>query len=421
MERKLTLTPRLLVSQIIISLLLTSGLMADQVALSGFAQGLFGGKLQQTKLTPSDYSASEFRLQLRLESHAGDADFFSKTDFVYDNVTQPNYQWELREAYLKYTLFKRLDFKVGRQILTWGTGDLIFINDLFAKDYESFFSGRDDEYLKAPQTSVRTELYAGGSTFSLVWTPRFTPNRIPTGERFSYYNPMVGDYVGGPPYFSAPLPENRWENSELAARLQKSIGKFTVELYGYRGFYKNPLGFNPALMMPYYPKLSAYGASLRGQMLGGIGWAEGGYYDSREDRKGTNPFIPNSSVLGLAGFERQIATDLTANLQYQAEYMERYQDYEKTLAGPDKRDKVRSLITSRITRNFRMETIQLSSFVFWSPSDQDVYYRFAVVYKYNDAVTLTAGGNIFDGKKKFTDFGAFALNDNLYAKMTYGF
>ena len=125
--------------------------------------------------------------------------------------------------------------------------------------------------------------------------------------------------------------------------------------------------------------------------------------------------------MGLAGFEKQIATDLTANLQYQAEYMEHYGDYEKTLMGPDKRDKVRSLITSRMTRNFRMETIQLSSFVFWSPSDQDVYYRFALVYKYNDAVTLTAGGNIFDGKKKFTDFGAFALNDNLYAKMTYGF
>jgi hypothetical protein len=412
---------RLFVIQIIIGLLLASGLMADQVALSGFAQGLFGGKLQQHKLTPSDYSASEFRLQMRLEAHAGDADFFSKVDFVQDNVTEPKSQWELREAYLKYTLFKRLDFKVGRQILTWGTGDLIFINDLFAKDYESFFSGRDDEYLKAPQTAIRSELYTKAGTLSLVWTPRFTPNRIPNGDRFSYYNPMVGDLVGGPPFFSAPLPAERWENSELAARFQKGLGKVTLELYGYRGFYKNPVGFDPIQMLPYYPKLSAYGTSLRGQLAGGIGWIEGGYYDSREDRNGTNPMIPNSSILCLAGFERQVATDLTANLQYQAEYMEHYKDYEKTLVGPDKRDRVRSLITSRITRNFRMETIQLSSFVFWSPSDQDVYYRFALVYKYNDAVTLTAGGNVFDGKKKFTDFGAFALNDNLYAKMTYGF
>ena len=87
-------------------------------------------------------------------------------------------------------------------------------------------------------------------------------------------------------------------------------------------------------MSPYYPKLSAYGASLRGQLAGGIGWVEGGYYDSREDRDGTNPMIPNSSILGLAGFERQVATDLTANLQYQAEYMEHYSDYEKTLVGP---------------------------------------------------------------------------------------
>ena len=210
---KLYTTLRLLAIQFTISLLFASGLMADQVALSGFAQGLFGGKLQQHKLTPSDYSASELRLQMRLEAHAGDADFFSKVDFVQDNVTEPKNQWELREAYLKYTLFKRLDFKVGRQILTWGTGDLIFINDLFAKDYESFFSGRNDEYLKAPQTSIRSELYMRAGTLSLVWTPQFTPNRIPNGERFSYYNPMVGDFVGGPPYL-------------LGAVARRTLGEF---------------------------------------------------------------------------------------------------------------------------------------------------------------------------------------------------
>lgn len=412
---------RFIILSFTIGLIGSGGLMAEPASLTGFVQGLYGGKLQQRKLTQSDYSASELRLQMKLESHAGDADLFGKVDFVYDDVTQPQYQWELREAYLKYTLFSSLDFKVGRQILTWGTGDLIFINDLFAKDYESFFSGRDDEYLKAPQTAVRGELYTKAGNFALIWTPRFTPNRIPTGERFSYYNPMMGDFASGPPYFSAPLPDNRWENSEVAARYQKAISGVSLEVYGYRGFFKNPLGFDPMAMMPFYPRLNAAGASLRGQIAGGIGWIEGGYYYSRDDRDGDNPMVPNSSMLGLVGFERQVATDLTANLQYQADYMQKYDSYEKSFMGTDKRDKLRSLLTSRITRNFKMETIQLSSFVFWSPSDQDVYYRFAIVYKYNDAVTLTAGGNIFDGKKKYTDFGAFALNDNLYAKMTYGF
>jgi hypothetical protein len=33
-------------------------------------------------------------------------------------------------------------------IITWGVGDLLFINDVFPKDWESFFSGRPPEYLK---------------------------------------------------------------------------------------------------------------------------------------------------------------------------------------------------------------------------------------------------------------------------------
>ncbi|MFW6031595.1 MAG: hypothetical protein ACOC9T_03300, partial [Myxococcota bacterium] len=31
-----------------------------------------------------------------------------------------------------------------------GTGDLVFLNDLFPKDWRSFLLGRDLDYLKAP-------------------------------------------------------------------------------------------------------------------------------------------------------------------------------------------------------------------------------------------------------------------------------
>jgi hypothetical protein len=407
---------------LVISLLPVAGTAgAGDLAMSGFLQGVYGGALNEDNRTGKDYTVSETRLQLRLESYQDRAEFFGRLDFVSDQLTD-TYDWELREGYLKFTLFSDFDFKIGRQILTWGTGDLIFINDVFAKDYQSFFAGRDDQYLKAPQTAMRVEYYSPLGALSLVWTPRFTPNRFPVGERFSYYNPMVGDYVGGEQFFfSAAEPELEWENGELAARLQRSLSGFAVALYGYRGFYKNPVGVDIATMMPYYPELDIYGASARGQLAGGILWLEGGYFHSREDKEGDNPAVPNSIATGMIGYERQIATDLTANLQYQAEYMLAYDNYQATLTGPDREDELRSLITSRLTRTFSMETVIASSFVFWSPSDEDVYWRFAVDYKYNDAVKLTVGGNIFAGDKEYTDFGGFDLNDNLYAKLTYGF
>jgi hypothetical protein len=41
--------------------------------------------------------------------------------------------------------------------LDWA--DLIFINDLFPKDWESFFIGRDTEYLKAPSDAAKISLF----------------------------------------------------------------------------------------------------------------------------------------------------------------------------------------------------------------------------------------------------------------------
>ncbi len=404
------------------ALLLTAVASAQGLPVDGFVQGLWGGSLQERNPVPSDYSASEVRLQMKLEQYSGGGEFFARTDFVYDDVTEPKYDWELREGYVKFTLFKYVDFKLGRQISTWGTGDLIFINDVFAKDYRSFFAGRDDQYLKAPQNSLRAEYYSHFGTFSVIWSPEFTPNRIPTGERFSYFNPMVGAIVGGEPFIlTAREPASKWENSEIAFRYQNHVSGWAVALYGYRGYYKNPVGFDPVAMMPYYPKLNVYGASVRGQFSGGILWVEGGFFDSREDKHGDNPFVPNNELQGLVGYERQVATNLTANIQYQAQYMLDYNQYKAHLMGGAKEDELRSLITSRLTKTLKLETIILSSFIFYSPSDQDVYYRFSADWKYSDNMTLTFGGNLFDGTSATTEFGGFMLDDNLYGKVTYGF
>lgn len=395
-----------------------------EIHTDGFVQGLFGGFVESDNPTLSDQSVSETRLQVRMSSYGDNGEFFSRSDFVYDGISD-TYDWEIREAYLKFRLGSKIDFKVGRQIITWGTGDLIFINDVFAKDYRSFFSGRDDQYLKAPQNALRMEYYNSLGSFSFVFTPRFEPNRLPTGERLSYYNPFVGKIVSTNDdpmyYFEPPTPDPTFGNSEFAVRYQRRVGMYAFALYFYKGFYKNPRGLD-ANMMPVYPGLLLSGFSLRGQQFGGILWIEGGYYNSKDNEDNANPLLPNSSMSGLIGFEKQIATNLTVNIQYQADKME---DYDKFEAAQDStfhyRDEIKHLITSRWTKMLRDETVMLSGFIFYSPNEEDLYFRFSTEYKYTDEITLTAGGNIFDGTYANTDFGQFALNDNLFVKMTYNF
>jgi hypothetical protein len=177
------------------------------------------------------------------------------------------------------------------------------------------------------------------------------------------------------------------------------------------------------MMVPVYPKLNVYGASLRGQLIGGILWLESGYFDSRQDRDGDNPFMPNSSVTGMIGYERQVATNLTVNGQWQADYMLDHDIYEmqQSGAGAYVRDEVRHLVTTRITKLLYDELLTLSLFVFYSPTDEDGYLRASADYKYTDEINLAVGANVFDGNYAATDFGQFMKNDNLYVKLTYGF
>jgi len=424
-------------------LLMAAAPLTAQVSFDGFLQGLYGGRLDKNNPTETEYTASETRMQLRAEHFGESAEFFGRLDFVYDGALGSEYDWELREGYMKFRLGNNLDFKVGRQILTWGTGDLIFINDVFAKDYRSFFVGRDDQYLKAPQNALRAEYYHSLGNLSVVWSPRFEANRLPDGRRLSYYNPfgfppyeagIVGTGTDEMFYFEPPIPESEFKNSEIALRFKRSIAGYSTSLYFYHGFYKNPMGaeqlgviVTPAdgvvpYFGPVYPRLNLYGASLRGMPFGGVLWLEGGYLDSRDDPDGDNPLMPNSSVTGMIGFERQVATNLTANLQWQADYM---LDYDLFTAqqqpGVFVRDEIRHLVTSRITKLLMDENLTLSGFVFYSPSDEDAYIRYSATYKYTDEISLAMGGNVFTGKHPSTDFGQFRHNDNVYVKMTYGF
>ena len=132
--------------------------------------------------------------------------------------------------------------------------------------------------------------------------------------------------------------------------------------------------------------------------------------------------MPNSSLSGMIGFERQVATNLTANLQWQADKMVDYDLFvAQQLPATHYREEIKHLVTSRWTKMMVDETVMVSAFVFYSPDEEDMYFRFSTEYKYSDEITLTVGGNLFNGKYPDTEFGQFSYNDNIYTKMTYNF
>ncbi|MBZ0266717.1 hypothetical protein K8I85_01045 [bacterium] len=391
------------------------GVRAD-AELHGFVETAAGMRTAESNvIDDSDYTLRESRAQIRLNAYGDASEAFVRLDVFQDAVTTDTPELELREAFLRFTTAGgHLDVKGGRQALTWGTGDLVFINDLFPKDWESFFAGREDQYLKAPSDALRLGLYGLPFAVDAVFTPEFTPDRLPApAERFSI--PAMG-----PPPIMRPAVA---ENTETALRLSRNVGNFDTAFYGYRGFFKTPMGVrtDPTAvgLVPFYPELSVYGASVRGAALGGVAWVEGGYYDSRQDRDGNTPTVPNSSTRGMVGFERQLAEDFNATLQWYGEWMMKHAD--ATTADPGTGDELRQILTLRLEKWMRYQTVRLSFFGFWSPTDEDYHLRPLVGYRISDEVELTLGANVFEGNDPMTTFAAFDRDDNVYARLRYGF
>jgi hypothetical protein len=397
--------------------------------LHGFWEARFGARIQHDPHEKA-VSIGETRLQLEWHRAISEATLNLKGDFLYDPVLdrheidlERGEGWfDLREANLVLRPLGFTDLKIGRQVLTWGTGDLIFINDLFPKDWNSFLIGRDVEYLKAPSDAIKASFFSSLANLDVVYTPRFDTDRFIDGRRISYFNGALGRRAGRDAVVRANIPDDWFTDDEVALRLFRNFGGAQAALYGYHGFWKSPGGMSPKTGRATFPELAVYGASLRGPLLSGIANVEAGYYDSLDDRNGANAFVNNSETRFLVGYEKELARNFTGAVQYYLEHMMDHGSYRRSLPpGITPRDEDRHVFTLRLTRLLMSQNLRLSLFAFYSPSDNDAYLRPNINYKLTDRWTIETGGNIFVGDRDHTFFGQFERNSNIYVGARCGF
>ena len=410
----------LVVCEVLALLLFVSPAAESDISLHGFLQGNYSADTSTSNPDGGDFKLAEERLQLKLDASKDPFHLFLKTDAFYDHIDEEP-ELELREGYFDFTS-SHWDARIGRQVITWGLGDLLFINDVFPKDYEAFFAGRPLEYLKKGSDGVKIGMYPGFASFELIAIPFFEPNHFPDSKRFWMFDPMPGVTDR-----EREKPSVTLENTEVAIRAYRDIAGFDASLYFYRGFFRQPSmmpdnPMTPSKLTLIYPKLSEYGASLQGRALNGVLSLEAGYYDSRQDRKGTDPMTPNSQTRFLIGYQRQLWEDFTIGVQYYAEYMHNYSAYVNNLpSGFPKDQKYYDLSSLRLTQFLIHQTMRLSFFAFYSPSVGDYLLNPEIKYNFTDHIWAAIGANIFGGGKQASQFGQFAKDDNAYLQIRYEF
>lgn len=384
---------------------------------TGFAELAAGARWQEDSAVGRYATLGEARWRIERTWRFESSRLDFRGDLLADAVTD-ELDADLRELAYGFS-WGKADIRLGRQVLTWGTGDLLFLNDLFPKGWVSFFAGRDDEYLKAPSDALRVTHYHDLFNVDFAAIPRFAPDEYLNGERFSFFSSPAGMNVAPMPPLNAAEPSAAIDNTEWALRIFKNMGSNELAIYAYDGYYHQPSPSGPGGSLG-FSGLRAVGASWRRPLGGGIFNAEASQHISLDDRAGSNPFVPNSQARFLLGYEWEAVANLTVGFQY---YLERTLDHDALLANSSwpqyEVEKSRTWLTNRLTWRTRQDRVIWSLYSFYSPTDNDAYLRPRVSWRLSDAWRFTAGGNLFSGNRINTFFAQFEDASNVFVRARY--
>jgi len=389
------------------------------VSLDGFAQSHVAGRASRIDCpsgTACDYPAAELRGQLKAEGKnaGGEAAFLARLDLLRDAAVDDT-RLVTRELFGDLTS-EKASARLGRQVITWGVGDLLFINDTFPKDWVAFFTGQPMQYLKLGSDGLKLNAFPGPANFELV-IAGFRPDNTPTSRRFIFADPLPS----GLPRRTLE-PGNDSGEVEISGRVSGYLANWELAGYVSRTHYRSPAWrVTGSEIVGTYPRLNTAGASLTGPIGKGVVSLEAGYYDSPQDRDGRDPSVENNQFRGLVGYSRQLWEDATLGLQLYGEWMRDYAAYRGTLpAGFPVKDRLRKVTTVRFTQLFAHQTVTFNLFAFLGLSEEDRYIIPSLRYAFSDNLWAEAGANLFGGKRDGM-FGSMQDNSNVYLTVRYAF
>lgn len=386
-----------------------------EVSFSGFVQQNTAFNTVAGNPDGKHYKWLEERVRLQLDAAEGDWRLFAKGDAAYDHLGRGD-QSELREGYVDHAAGS-WDLRVGRQVVTWGHGDLVFVNDVWPKDHEALFAGRPLEYLKRGVDAVKLGAYPAFASFELVLAPAFRESRIPDARRFHLYDPM-------------PAVTNRETvkpgQGDWGLRIYRDLAGWDGAIYLYRGYQRTPSLRPDSLAAPtkityFHPELSVYGASASGRAGDGVLSLELARYDSPQDRTGSDFAVPNSQTRALVAWQTQPWEDFSLNLQYYAERMHDYSAYRAALpAGFPVEQRTNHTLGFRATQFLLHQTLRLSVYASRTTGNGDYFANPELRYSFTDRVSVALGANVFGGKPS-GQFGQLSRDDNAYMLWRYEF
>jgi hypothetical protein len=367
-------------------------------------------------------------------------------------------QW-LRECFFDiYT--PRLDIRLGKQQVVWGTTDGVRILDMVNPlDYREW-TLKDYSDIRIPlwMLKLEGELMMNGHLQLLV-IPDYEPNYYPpAGAPFALRTSVIGANAANQPYVTVTTisnePERTAENVKIGVRWRNVIESGYMSGLEYTLNYLHTYdfasaaysttniiwGFPPQILIDLErvsEQIEVFGFSFEKSITKGIvgdfgkGWTvrgefayiKGGAmnYGTDENIRGT---VDVDQYKYALGFDKTFFTKWDFSTQFiqliaDAKEEFRFHDDYTLLFGPTRGplDHTEGIITLRLATDFMHERLKPEVLVIYT-DDDDWRISPKVNFELNDNWTFTAGLHIFEGKPQHLN-GQFDDNDQVFIETKY--
>ncbi|MFH1621861.1 MAG: DUF1302 family protein [Candidatus Omnitrophota bacterium] len=362
-------------------------------------------------------------------------------------------EW-LRECYLD-VLTLRLDLRLGKQQVVWGTADGVRILDMVNPlDYREW-TIKDYSEIRIPlwMLKAESEVMPNGFLQFLV-IPDYEPNYYaPAGSPFALRTVVIGARPIGFPFSTVSTidqrPERTFKNTKIGLRWRNVIEEGLFSGLEYTLNYLHTYDFASAaytLAVPPVLTLTrraeqievlgfSFAKSITKGMLGttfGKGWTVRGEfayvkngamnYGLDESIKGTVDVDQYNWVLG---FDKTFFTTWDFSMQFIQLIANAKEEFNRTasnytlLFGPTRGplDKTENLITCLIGTSFAHDRVQPQVLVIYG-DDNDWRISPKVKLEINDNWMVTTGFHVFGGEDQHLN-GQFDKNDQFFLETKY--
>jgi hypothetical protein len=318
----------------------------------------------------------------------------------------------LREGTFAWQPTRNVDVKIGRQVITWGVSDYLFVNDIFPKNYDAFFTGASFDRFKEPVDAAHLTWHSDAEVEVVI--SRSKADRIPDPLRF---------FATGVAATAVPVEAAHEPRADLAVKVSKQWAGWDLAAYAASLGSREPRIFvdEAGLLRSEQPRVRHLGVSATGNAASGVLWMEGAvrHVDDNGERVVDRQFL-GSTAKFIVGYSREIAGETTASAQVQLESALARNRYVQSLApGVRPVPPFNPVLHLRVQGHWHNGTVGAGAQLF-AGAEGDTHFNPFVSWTPVDGWTLDAGANVFAGRPD-TRFGSLRRDSNIYARVRYSF